>query len=371
MAVKDTTVTLTIEMVGVGIALSAGFVHLLEAWPAPWVPLVWMSSVLIFFSAYRAGVFVKAKFFPAPEPDPEQEQAGPSNQRSSMPSLKWSAVEPNTPTQSDQAGTPAEGVPGADKIQIPAADGALGDSEMATIGLPQVAVGPGSEDPTAFLDAAELREETEDDVSAPKVSLPAFAESTMSLDERELALHTMQMEAVGAGAPAQGDKPDPDGPTEPMQSVGDAVDGGATEAIDPATLGQAPAAPQDGGATEAIDPATLGQTSEDTGATERMAAVDQPEESPKTEALDEKQLRERFGGEVPEASKAPQQRRISSPRKPFQKNQRREKPSEDSSNQEASESSPGAEAQQSVRMLDADQLRALQRKLDQQGEGDD
>lgn len=355
MAVRDTTVTLTIEMVGVGIALSAGFVHLLEAWPAPWVPLVWMSAVMVFFTAYRVGSFVKAKFFPAPEPvEDDQQQASPSGQRRSMPSLKWSAVEPNTPTESSRSGSAAAQAP--DKIQIPAADGAVGDSELATIGLPQVALGEGSEDPTAFLDAAELREETDDDVSAPDVSLPAFAESTMSLDERELALHTMKMQAVGEGAPPASDA-DADGPTEPMEAVDDvAISDDRTEAIDPAAIGQVP---QDEDAAEA---------------TQRMDSVDEAGESPSTEALDEAQLRERSGGEVPEASEALKDRRISSPRKPFQKKTRSPKPAEDSRDQTPSEdvdSSVSAPAEQSVQMFDAEQLRAMQEELDQQDEGEE
>lgn len=183
--------TLGLELIAILLAASAGFIHIFEAWPHPWAPLLWMSAILVVFIAYRVGMLVRNQFFP-PAPAPE---AGAPAAQSDSPSLRWSAVEPNL-RASDLA---------APKLYIRGVGSEIINSEQATMALTQIGLLAGGDDPTDFLDAQELRAETDEDLVLPtEAAVPLFAESTMSLEQR-----TLMLEATGESFNAPAPRPSP------------------------------------------------------------------------------------------------------------------------------------------------------------------
>lgn len=341
IVVNETTTTLTIELVGVCIAIAAGFVHLLEAWPSPVVPVVWMCAVFVLFSGYRVGSFVRQKYFPPPEPEIAEQQDRAQAGRGKMLSLKWSAVEPNQPTTSSKDKAPAG------PLEIPGVDGDFSASEMATMGLPQIALGEASDDPTAFLDEEALRPETDEDISRPdEGSIPMFAESTMSIDERTLAMQAIEIGDSDA---------DSEGPTAPLDQVA-VLDEAAerTEAIDADSIGHAPA--QD-------------------GPTIAMKAVSEEPESQKTQALDQDALYD-ADADADGVAKTQKNPAVKSARKPFSNRSETSGPMQPRSrqqrpNRERTESEPVQPSSDGVQVLDAEKLRRMQRELEKQEKGED
>jgi|GEM_PF-5688524 len=191
--------TLGLELIAILLAAGVGFIHIFEAWPHPWVPLLWMSAILVIFLAYRGGLLIRKHFFP---PTPAAELAD-SVATSDLASLQWSAVEPNLRSSDLQPR----------KLHIRGVSSEIVNSEQATMALSAISLVAGADDPTDFLDAQALRAETDADLVAPTAAaIPLYAESTMSIEQR-----TLMLEAVGEtpGAPSPNKRPQAVGAAAP------------------------------------------------------------------------------------------------------------------------------------------------------------
>lgn len=235
MAPSDRKAVLAIEWVWLLIGTGVVLAHLVEAWAAPHLPLVWMMAGLVLFFGYRFAAAMRRIYFPpqpakpskqpvgstlpssayeddAPGTDyvvlphlrgrrrresrrPRQEQvaeadasdthelpidAGEVAPRPARPAPLFSA--PETDTQPDnQPDTQPD-----QKIAVPSADGAFYDDDLATV-LADVE----DNEETLRVDKDELREETEADVTTSGITIPQFAESSLSVEERRKAMEAV------------------------------------------------------------------------------------------------------------------------------------------------------------------------------------
>ncbi|MFP4601113.1 MAG: hypothetical protein ACLFVJ_22890 [Persicimonas sp.] len=231
MAPSDRKAVLAIEWVWLLIGTGVVLAHLVEAWAAPHLPLVSMMAGLVLFVGYRFAAAMRHLYLPPKPAKPAQQpvgatlpssayeddapgtdyvvlphlrgrrrrdsrrprqdelaeadasdthelpigtgEAAPRPSRPPRPAPLFSDPEPDTQpdTQPDQ------------KIAVPSADGAFYDDDLATV-LADVE----DNEQTLRVDKDELREETEADVTTSGITIPQFAESSLSVEERRQAM---------------------------------------------------------------------------------------------------------------------------------------------------------------------------------------
>ncbi len=212
MAPSDRKAVWAIEWVWLLIGTGVVVAHLVEAWAAPHLPLVWMMAGLVLFVGYRFAAAMRHLYFPPKPAKPAQQPVG-----ATLPSSAYEDDAPGTdyvvlPHQRgrrrrDSRRPPQEPVTEADasdthelaifaetdeivspepcdpKIAVPSADGAFYDDDLAT-----VLAGVEDNEQTLRVDKAELREETDADVTTSGITIPQFAESSLSVEERRQAM---------------------------------------------------------------------------------------------------------------------------------------------------------------------------------------
>lgn len=223
MAVKHRKKILAIEWVWLIIGTAVIVVHMVESWSAPYVPSLWMLAMVALFVVYRAGWAIRELYWPAPEPEPADAPArsGLFTPRrrggdGRVSTTEW--VPPHIRGRSipQKRGERRKQGAGEAQLAIPSGDGQFEDGDIATV-FAQVdeetdPLGAGALDVRidatmiVELDNAELRPETDADMSSGEVVIPAFAESGLSRDERERAmtvLHRTDASAAEVDEPTQ------------------------------------------------------------------------------------------------------------------------------------------------------------------------
>jgi hypothetical protein len=203
MAWSDKKATLTIEWVWLVIGVGVVLAHLVEAWAAPYLPVVWMLGLLALFGGYRLALALRQLYGPeiveeavdprAPKMIYDDDDDAPSTAEVVLPHMRGRQ---RPDPEQRKAAKAAEA-----KLEVVVGDGVVAP-EVATV-LADISE---EDDPTHILDGIELRPETEADISTTnEVTIPVFAESQLGLREREQAMEALRGgERAGGAAESAG-----------------------------------------------------------------------------------------------------------------------------------------------------------------------
>lgn len=189
---------LAIEWIWLLIGTAAVFVHMMETWATPFLPMLWMVGVLVLFVGYRFGMALRDHY--APESDEPQLQAEPTANASGpirydregakgmVSTTDWVPphIRGRRRREKAEQARQAEQAKPAGKLELPSGSGQFDGAEVATV----FAEVDEATDPLAT-HIVELRPETEADITDNEIVIPSFAESTMTINEREYALRAM------------------------------------------------------------------------------------------------------------------------------------------------------------------------------------
>jgi hypothetical protein len=225
MAPKHRKKILAIEWTWLITGTAVVVAMMLEAWAAPYVPVLWMLGMLALFLAYRFAVTLYEINWPELEPEqPAQPAQAPADARVggdgivgtvayALPQMRGRSV----PQEREKMRAEA-----AAQLAIPSADGQFEDASLDTVfayvgddSAPTPPLGvegaagrrvkkvgkPGLFGVTVY-EYEELRPETEDDMTGTDLPIPSFAESKLTTIEREKALKAAQ---TRGGVPAMSD----------------------------------------------------------------------------------------------------------------------------------------------------------------------
>jgi hypothetical protein len=217
---------LAIEWIWLFIGTAVVFTHVVEAWARPYLPTVWMVGVLVLFLAYRLGMAVRAVYWPEPELSPQAKRLAKkeayeaaaqrggdgivsttewvpphirgrrARQKASDSDAARADNNPEDPGSVDSAETAET----AERLELPSASGSFDGADIVTVftevdedtepqkteivdaGIPFHATS------IVRVDDAPLRPETKADLSQHDLTVPSFAESTLTGVERKIAL---------------------------------------------------------------------------------------------------------------------------------------------------------------------------------------
>ncbi|QDG50676.1 fatty acid desaturase [Persicimonas caeni] len=189
---------LAIEWIWLLIGTAAVFVHMMETWATPFLPMLWMVGVLVLFVGYRFGMALRDHY--APEIDEPQLQAEPTANASGpirydregakgmVSTTDWVPphIRGRRRREKAEQARQAEQAEAAGKLELPSGSGQFDGAEVATV----FAEVDEETDPLAT-HIVDLRPETEADITDNEIVIPSFAESTMTINEREYALRAM------------------------------------------------------------------------------------------------------------------------------------------------------------------------------------
>jgi hypothetical protein len=256
MWIRSKKTMLAIEWVWLLIGTAAVFAHLVEAWASPYLPAVWMLGVLGLFLIYRLGMAVREVYWPEPEPDPKvakqpYEAATRRGGDGIVSTTEWvlpqirgrkarlreqlAALDP--PQSAKPPPSPvADADKTADQLELPSASGRFEDAEVATVFAavdedtePQstdiVDVGiPFQATSIVRVDKADLRPETEADMSQEEIVIPSFAESALTGDERNQVIEAVRRGEVTSKRPRPQPPTSADDETSPIRVSDDDTD---------------------------------------------------------------------------------------------------------------------------------------------------
>lgn len=181
------------------IGTAAVYVHMMETWATPFLPMLWMSGVLALFVGYRFAMALRDHYAPEPvvDLDLEADESGPirydrEGAKGMLSTTDWVPPHIRGRRKREQAAAKAAGK-AVGKIEIPSASGKFDGDEIATV----FAEVDEETDPLAT-HIVDLRPETEADITDGEIAIPSFAESTMTIRERENALRTLDRPAPEA-----------------------------------------------------------------------------------------------------------------------------------------------------------------------------
>lgn len=183
---KSQKTILATEWIWLLIGTAAVYVHMMETWATPFVPMLWMLGVLVLFIGYRFAMTLRDYYAPKPALDVAADQSGPirydrEGAKGMLSTTDW--VPPHIRGRRRREMADAGG-PGP--IELPSASGKFDGAEIATV----FAEVDDETDPLAT-QIVDLRPENEADITASEITIPSYAESTLSISEREYALRTL------------------------------------------------------------------------------------------------------------------------------------------------------------------------------------
>ncbi|AWV90669.1 hypothetical protein [Bradymonas sediminis] len=212
MATKHRKKLVAIEWSWLIIGSAVVLVYTVEAWAAPYVPVLWMLGMLALFFAYRFAItFYEINW---PEPEPTAAESAEQMKRHGGDGIAGTVVYalPQMRGRSLAEERERQRAEAAAKLELPSAEGEFVDDNLDTVfGIvaedtaptpalgsdaprgPKVAGRPGLFGVTVY-EYDDLRPETEDDVTGIDVPIPAFAESALTTLEREKALKLKQQQ---------------------------------------------------------------------------------------------------------------------------------------------------------------------------------
>jgi|GEM_PF-6282854 len=160
---ENANITFIIEMIAVCTFALTGLLFQFHAWPHPWFLLAWAGVIFVGFSVYRGATYAHRRSVPAAAEAIGASVSGTEASGAQASASGWSA---DDPSEVD----PTVMQPAADMVHPPLDIQAL----------------------SAAFEAAELRRETHLDLVEPDAGpLPAFAESTLTVKQREQTLRTL------------------------------------------------------------------------------------------------------------------------------------------------------------------------------------
>jgi hypothetical protein len=215
MWIRSKKTILAIEWVWLLIGAGVVFAHLVEAWASPYLPALWMLGVLGLFFAYRLGIAAREVYWPEPEVEHHSEVAAarrggdgrvsttewvPPHIRGRQ-NQKRQVRGDSAPAVANQAALKtADSDQTAEQLELPSASGHFAGADIVTVfaevdedtnprptAIVDVGI-PFHSTAIVRIDKADLRPETEADMSQEKLVIPSFAESALTGDERKRAL---------------------------------------------------------------------------------------------------------------------------------------------------------------------------------------
>ncbi len=201
LSIRNKKVIVAIEWLWLLVGVAVVLAYLVEAWAAPYMPMIGMLGVILLFVVYRFGVTVRQMYWPEPDDEEEPEPVARPRRRGGdgmTSTTEW--VPPHIRGRSvpQERKQRRQDKREAVKLAIPAADGDFENAEVPTVfaevdeqtdpasGLNLAA----NFQPTLIVDVGHggLRPETEADMTGGEIVVPSFAESALSREEREHAI---------------------------------------------------------------------------------------------------------------------------------------------------------------------------------------